>query len=96
MSLYRNWTFYQTPLGWTFPVGKFIGQFNEVQRLANSEICGENWKFFFILNSMEVTLFMMYEDVHHFENEDPRDKINYLINLANEMFSTSLGNNPCL
>jgi len=73
-----------------------LDSFNEVQRLANSEICGENCKKKFILNSMEVTLFMMYEGIHYFENEDPRDKINELINLANEMFSTCLGNNPCL
>jgi len=45
---------------------------------------------------MEVTLFMIYEDIHYFENEDPRDKINDLKNLANDMFSTCIGNNPCM
>ena len=45
---------------------------------------------------MEVTLFMIYEDVHYLENEDPEDKINELIYLANDMFSTCIGNNPCL
>jgi len=39
---------------------------------------------------MDVAIFMIYEEMHYFEFGNPVDKMNDLVNLAHDMFSTCI------